>query len=256
MRLAGEIALVTGSTAGIGRAIAVEFAAQGARVGVHGRDAGRGGAVVDQIVAAGGDATFLAGDLTDEDACRGLVASIVAQLGGLTVLVNNAVASTGSHDATVGELDTAAWEHALRVNLTAPMWLCRDAIPHLRAAGHGSIVNVSSRQAERPSPGLAAYAASKGGMNALTRAVAVEEARHGIRCNTISPGYVINERRDADLAPERRARLEAMHLTRLAEARDVAFAAVYLASHESALLTGINLQLDGGSSVARAASLG
>ena len=256
MRLAGEIALVTGSTAGIGKAIAVEFAAQGARVGVHGRDERRGGAVVDQIVGAGGDAIFVAGDLADEDTCRRVVASTAAHFGGLTVLVNNAVATTGGHDAAVADLDTAAWEQALRVNLTAPMWLCREAVPHLRTAGHGSIVNVSSRQAERPSRGFAAYAASKGGMNALTRSVAVDYARDGIRCNTISPGYVINERRDADLAPERRARLEAMHLTRLGEARDVAFAAVYLASRESELLTGINLQLDGGSSVARAASLG
>jgi NAD(P)-dependent dehydrogenase (short-subunit alcohol dehydrogenase family) len=172
------------------------------------------------------------------------------------VLVNNAVATTGTYDAAVGDLTTEGWERAVRVNLTAPMWLCRDAIPHLRAAGHGSIVNVSSRQAERPSRGLAAYAVSKGGLNALTRAVAVDYAAEGIRCNTISPGYVLNTRRDAELAPERRQRLEAMHLTRLGEARDVAYAAVYLASRESELLTGINLQLDGGSSVVRAASLG
>ncbi len=256
MRLAGEIALVTGSTAGIGEAIAVEFAAQGARVAVHGRDAARGEAVVQQITAAGGDACFVAGDLADEATCRGLVAETVARFGGVTVLVNNAVASTGGRDAGVAEMDTDAWERALRVNLTAPMWLCREVIPHLRAAGHGSIVNVSSRQAERPSRGLAAYAASKGGLNALTRAVAVDYAADGIRCNTISPGYVINRRRDADLDPARRRRLEGMHLTRLGEARDVAYAAVYLASRESELLTGVNLQLDGGSSVVRAATLG
>lgn len=256
MRLVGETALVTGSTAGIGKAIALEFAAQGARVCVHGRDAARGAAVVDQIVGGGGEATFLAADLGTEPACRDLVAAAAARWEELTVLVNNAVASPDGHDAAVGELDTQYWEYALRVNLTAPMWLCRAAIPYLVDAGHGSIVNVSSRQAERPSPGLAAYAASKGGLNALTRSIAVEYARQGIRCNTISPGYVINERRDAELAPERRRRLEAMHLTRLGEARDVAWAAVYLASRESELLTGINLQLDGGSSIARAASLG
>jgi NAD(P)-dependent dehydrogenase (short-subunit alcohol dehydrogenase family) len=136
------------------------------------------------------------------------------------------------------------------------MWCCRAAIPLLRAAGHGSIINISSRQGERPSAGLAAYAASKGGLNSLTRALAVEGAPDRIRCNTISPGYVVNERRDADMSPERRSRLEAMHLTRLGEARDVALAAVYLASSESEFLTGINLQLDGGGSIARAASLG
>jgi len=256
VRLAGEIALVTGSTAGIGEAIALEFGAEGARVAVHGRDAGRGHAVVDRITAAGGEACFVPGDLAEEATSRDLIAATVARFGGLTVLVNNAVATTGTYDAAVGDLTTEGWERAVRVNLTAPMWLCRDAIPHLLAAGHGSIVNVSSRQAERPSRGLAAYAVSKGGLNALTRAVAVDYAAEGIRCNTISPGYVLNTRRDAELAPERRQRLEAMHLTRLGEARDVAYAAVYLASRESELLTGINLQLDGGSSVVRAASLG
>ncbi|HEV2992923.1 MAG TPA: SDR family oxidoreductase [Acidimicrobiia bacterium] len=256
MRLAGEIALVTGSTAGIGEAIALEFGAEGAKVTVHGRDADRGNAVVERIVDAGGEACFVAGDLGDEATCRELVSATATRFGGLTVLVNNAVATTGTYDAAVADLTTEGWERALRVNLTAPMWLCREAIPRMLAAGHGSIVNVSSRQAERPSRGLAAYAVSKGGLNALTRAVTADYAGQGIRCNTISPGYVLNARRDANLAAERRQRLEAMHLTRLGEARDVAYAAVYLASRESELLTGINLQLDGGSGVVRAASLG
>lgn len=256
MRLAGEIALVTGSTAGIGEAIALEFGAEGAKVTVHGRDPARGNAVVERITAAGGEACFVAGDLVDEATSGDLITETVARFGGLTVLVNNAVATTGTYDAAVAGLTTDGWERALRVNLTAPMWLCRDAIPHMLAAGHGSIINVSSRQAERPSRGLAAYAVSKGGLNALTRAVTADYAGQGIRCNTISPGYVLNTRRDANLAPERRQRLEAMHLTRLGEARDVAYAAVYLASRESELLTGINLQLDGGSGAVRASSLG
>jgi gluconate 5-dehydrogenase len=103
---------------------------------------------------------------------------------------------------------------------------------------------------------LTAYIASKAGLNGLTRAIAVDYADHGIRCNTISPGYVLNDRRDAELDPERRARLEAMHLTRLGEADDIAHAAVYLASSESEYLTGINLALDGGSSIARGSTLG
>ncbi|MFO7589383.1 MAG: SDR family NAD(P)-dependent oxidoreductase [Acidimicrobiia bacterium] len=257
MRLQGEIALVTGSTSGIGRAIAIEFARQGAVVAVHGRDAERGTAVVEQVAAAGGTARFFPADLADEGACEDLVDAVAVWAGGLTVLVNNAVASPdGGKDTTIRAMTTAYWEAAMRVNLSAPMWLCRAALPHMSTAGHGSIVNISSRQAERPSRGLSGYATLKSGLNGLTRALAVEEAAHGIRANTISPGYVINERRDADLSPERRARLEAMHLTRLGEASDVAHAAVYLASHESDFLTGINLQLDGGGSNARAASLG
>jgi NAD(P)-dependent dehydrogenase (short-subunit alcohol dehydrogenase family) len=252
----GELALVTGSTSGIGQAIAIEFAREGASVVVHGRDEGRGAATVAEARESGGEAWFLPADLTQEDTCNQLVADTVERLGGLTVLVNNAVGVAAGRDSIVGELDTDYWEAALRMNATAPMFLCRAALPHMLAAGHGAVVNVSSRQAERPSPGMAAYAASKGALNALTRSLAVEYAKHNIRCNTLSPGFVVNVRRDAAMTPERRTQVEAMHLTRLGNARDAAYAAVYLASRESEFLTGINLQLDGGSSIGRAASLG
>jgi NAD(P)-dependent dehydrogenase (short-subunit alcohol dehydrogenase family) len=257
VRLEGEIALVTGSTAGIGKAVAITFAREGARVLVTGRHAARGAAVVDQIKGAGGEAAFAAADLADEGACGTLVDAAVERFGALTVLVNNAVASAvDGGDGPLTELSDRNWEQTLRVNLTAPMWLARAAIPRMVDAGHGSIINISSRAAERASRGLAGYIASKGGLNALTRSIAVDYAEHNVRCNTISPGYVVNERRDADLSAERRARLEGMHLTRLGQAGDVADAAVYLASRESEFVTGVNLPLDGGSSAARGLTLG
>jgi NAD(P)-dependent dehydrogenase (short-subunit alcohol dehydrogenase family) len=256
-RLSGEVAVVTGSTAfGIGKAIALEFGRQEARVVVHGRNRERGENVAKQILDAGGEATFVQADLNSEDACNDLIAQAVEAFGPVTVLVNNAVASDAASDAALGDLTTDAWEAMFRVNATAPFWLCRAAIPHMISAGHGSIVMVSSRQAERPSKGHAGYTASKGAMNALTRTIAVDYADRNIRCNTVSPGYVVNPGRDAEMTAERRARLESMHLTRLGEAQDIAWAVVYLASHESDYLTGINLQLDGGSSNARAASFG
>src|SRR4029079_18964541 len=133
---------------------------------------------------------------------------------GCTVCVSSA-AGGGAPDGPVADLTTEAWEAILRVDLTAPMWCARAAIPHMRRAGHGTILNVSSRQAERASKGFAAYIAAKSGLNGLTRAIAVDYADDGIRCNTISPGYVLNDRRDADITDERRARYDGLHLTRL-----------------------------------------
>ena len=255
-RLAGEVAIVTGSTSGLGRAVARLFTREGARVVVTGRDRERGRRVTEAITDEGGEAAFVAADLLDEAACDALVATAVDRFGRLTVLVNNAVAKGGLPDGPVTRVTTEAWEATLRVNLTAVAWLCRAAIPEMGKAGHGSIVNISSRAAERGTPGLAAYAASKGGMNALTRSIAVDYARDNVRCNTVSPGYILHERRDADLDEERRHRLEGMHLTRLGTATDVAYAAVYLASTEAEFVTGINLPVDGGSTAARGLVLG
>jgi NAD(P)-dependent dehydrogenase (short-subunit alcohol dehydrogenase family) len=255
MRLAGERVLVTGSTSGIGKQIAIRCAEAGARVAVHGRDRARGTAVVDAITAAGGEAIFMPADLGDEAACATLVDTAAERLGGLTVLVNNAATASGGR-SPIGAFDSAVWERVLRVNLTAVAWLCRAAIPHMLRAGHGSIVNVSSRQAERASPGLAPYAASKGGLNALTRSIAVDYGRQHIRCNALSVGYVLNERRDASMPAERRAELEAMHLTRLGQPDDVAWAVVYLASRESEFVTGALIPVDGGGTIARGRTLG
>jgi NAD(P)-dependent dehydrogenase (short-subunit alcohol dehydrogenase family) len=254
MRLAGERLLVTGSTSGIGKHVAILCAREGARVAVHGRDVARGAAVVETITRAGGEAVFLPADLAGESACTALVETAAARLGGLTVLVNNAAVAIGRKP--VGELDTASWEQVLRVNLTSVAWLCRAAIPHMLRAGRGSIVNVSSRQAERASPGFASYVASKGGLNALTRSIAVDYGRQGIRCNALSVGYVVNERRDAAMSAERRAELEAMHLTRLGHPDDVAYAVVYLASRESEFVTGALIPIDGGGTIARGRVLG
>lgn len=255
MRLAGERVLVTGSTSGIGKQVAIRCAGEGARVAVHGRDVARGSAVVRAITEAGGDAVFVPAELAEEAACATLVDSAAERLGGLTVLVNNAAAGSGGR-SPIGAFDSAVWERVLRVNLTAVAWLCRAAIPHMLRAGHGSIVNVSSRQAERASAGLAPYVASKGGLNALTRSIAVDYGRQNIRCNGLSVGYVVNERRDADMSPERRAELEAMHLTRLGRPDDVAWAVVYLASGESEFVTGALIPVDGGGTIARGRVLG
>jgi NAD(P)-dependent dehydrogenase (short-subunit alcohol dehydrogenase family) len=245
-RLDGEVALVTGSTSGIGAAIAMQFTTEGARVIVTGRDAARGESVVAQCEGRG---AFVAADLADPLAAVALVDATVAQFGALTILVNNAALS--QPDGPVAELDDERWLAILDVDLLAPARLCRAAMPHLRACGHGSIVNISSRVASRAVRGSAGYTSAKGALEALTRSIAVDEASHRVRCNAISPGYVFNERRDANITDDERARREAMHLLGLGTGEDVAQAAVYLASSESRWLTGAVLPLDGGSSAAR-----
>ena len=245
-RLAGEVALITGSTAGIGAAIARRFAAEGAAVVITGRDADRGATVA---ASCGGQAIFVAADLGRPESAELLVASAVSQLGGLSVLVNNA--ATAEPDGPVATLDDERWLQILTIDVLAPARLCRAAMPHLRESGHGAIINISSRAASRAPRGMAGYVSAKGALEAMTRSIAVDEARFGVRCNAISPGYVLNERRDASISDDERARREAMHLLGLGTGDDVAFAAVYLASQESRWLTGAVLPLDGGSSAAR-----
>src|SRR5690606_23929054 len=144
-------------------------------------------------------------DLTREDDARGLVRETIDRLGTVTILVNNAVApEVIARDAALTDVDTAVWEDMYRVNVLGAVWLMQEAVEHMRGAGRGSIVNVSSRTAERASPRLAAYTASKGAMNALTRSITLDYAREGIRCNTVQPGYILHEERDAQLDPERR----------------------------------------------------
>jgi NAD(P)-dependent dehydrogenase (short-subunit alcohol dehydrogenase family) len=250
-RLDGEVALVTGSTSGIGAEIARLFAVEGAKVVVTGRNAERGAAVA----AATGEAVFVPGDLADPQAPERLVAAAVERFGSLTVLVNNAIESD-AHDGPVTDVSDETWERVLTVNVVAAARLCRAAIPVMAETGHGSIVNISSKAAQRAPRRLAAYIASKGALEALTRSIAVDYADQGIRCNTLSPGYVLNDRRDANLSDERRQQLQGMILTRLTLARDIAYAALYLASKEAEVVTGIVLPVDGGGSTARARTLG
>ena len=249
-RLAGETAIITGATSGLGKALALRFAEEGAQVVVAGRNAERGQAVCQAIVEVGGEAIFAEVDLASDTCGEELVGQAVGQFGKLTVLVNNAVDLGG--DGPVTENSAETWDRIMRVNVVAVGLLCRAAIPEMRLAGRGSILNISSRTAERASPKLAAYTAAKGALNSLTRSVALDYAHGGIRCNTIQLGYVLHESRDANNTPQRQAEIEAMGLTRPATADDVCHACVYLASREAEVVTGITLNVDSGSTAARA----
>ena len=256
-RLLGEVAIVTGSTSGLGREIARLFASEGCMVTVTGRHADRGRATVEAIQSAGGHAAFVPADLTNEEQCQSLVTDAASRWGNVTVLVNNAVASSPGHgDGKVTEVSPASFEEVLRVNLVSAATMCSLVILQMLEAGHGSIVNISSRAAERGTPGLAAYTASKGGLNALALSITADYASRGVRCNTVQPGYILHERRDAALTADQRSVRQAMQLTRLATATDVAYAALFLASRESEVISGITLPVDGGSTAVRGRTLG
>ncbi|MBV9841901.1 MAG: SDR family oxidoreductase [Sphingomonadaceae bacterium] len=253
-RLAGKTALVTGSTAGCGAAIARRFAREGAKVVVTGRSEERGRAIVAEIEAAGGVARFLAADLSIEEWAETLVAGTVEAFGGLDILVNNASPTELQRgpsriDAPVTRLATADMESLWRGALYSYFWMCRYSLSAMIAGKRGgSVVNISSTVSIAGVEGADAYTAAKGAINATTRSMAVEYAPHGIRVNAILLGLIIT----SDVAErliedeEAGATLRERHLTRHGRPEDIAAAALFLASDEAAFITGSELRADGG----------
>jgi NAD(P)-dependent dehydrogenase (short-subunit alcohol dehydrogenase family) len=259
-RVAGKVAVVVGAgqtpgdTIGNGRATALAFARQGARVVAVDRDLSSAEATCELVMAEGGDATALRADITSEEDCRRLAADAVTIGGRVDILVNNVGVGTGDSGATT--LTEDAWDLIFAVNLKG-MWLtCKHLLPPMRAQGGGAIVNMSSLAAIAAAPMLA-YKTSKAGVNALTQYLAGANAKHGIRVNAVMPGFIdtpmaITQTAAATgLDPDdlRRARDAAIPLgRRMGTAWDVANAVLFLASDEAGFITGAVLPVDGGQS--------
>ena len=251
--LSGKVALITGSTRGVGEAMARDFAAQEASVVVTGRTRERGELVAKSIQAAGGEALFVPADIGSHSDVETLIEATVERFGRVDVLVNNAAPTEamGHNTTRLAEHGWKEFEDVMRIGLYGAVWACQFAIPHMQRAGGGSIVNISSLAAIQGCPGLPSYTCAKGALTALTRQLAVDYGPDNIRVNTIVLGLIVNELTSPLLAvPELVEGLAAMHLTtRLGDNHDVARVAAYLAGDEGGFLTGTELRVDGGVSI-------
>jgi NAD(P)-dependent dehydrogenase (short-subunit alcohol dehydrogenase family) len=247
-RLAGRAALITGAGSGIGRESALLFAAEGAAVVVADRDAAAGEAAVRAIEAAGGRARFVATDVSLSADVARAVAECERAFGALHVVFNNA-GIFPAQDGSPVDTPESVWDQVMAVNLKSVFLGCKHGIPALLRAGGGSIINTASFVAVMgAATSQIAYTASKGGVLALTREVAVEYARRGIRANALCPGPVDTPLLAQLLAdPAARARrLVHVPMGRLAKASEVARAALFLASDDSAYVNGSTFLVDGG----------
>lgn len=247
-RLENKVALITGAGGGIGRAAATLFAAEGARVVAVDADERAGRAAVDEVNVRSGTAAFIRADVSKAADVQAMIAFAESQFGALHVLFNNAGIFPDA-DGSVVDTDEAVFDHVIAVNLKGVFLGCKYGIPALLRAGGGAVINTASFVAVIGSAtSQSAYTASKGGVLALTREIAIEFARRGIRSNALCPGPVNTPLLQSLLAdPARRARrLVHLPMGRLAEPEEIAAAALYLASGESSYVNGTAFLVDGG----------
>ena len=256
-KLKDKVAFLTGAGAGIAKATAKLFVAEGAKVAIIEMNREVGDAAEKEIRAAGGDALFIETDVTKDDSMKRAMDATIAKFGKLDIIFNCAGGSL-QEDLPVHEMDLAVWHHTINLNLLHPFLSCRHVIPHMIKAGGGSIVNVTSHL------GLVgslkpAYAATKGGIISFTKTLAAQYVQYGIRANAVAPGSVRTERQIAryenkdfvekpSAASRERAVFQKLYPFSKGEPEDIAAIAVFLASDESRMLTGTPIAADGGRS--------
>lgn len=248
MNLDGRVALVTGSSRGIGASIARRFAESGAKVAVNGRDEGAVESVCSDIVRRGGEAIGILADVTDFQAIERMRERIERELGPVDVLVANA-GGNAERPGPIESISVDGWRASLDVNLTGTFLTIRSFLPGMKERKGGSIITISSAAARRPSPySPVAYAAAKAGIELLTKDVAAQAGPSGVRANCIAPETILTERNDAQMPEETKRQLVESHpVRRLGTPDDVAEAALFLASDASAWISGVVLDVAGGS---------
>jgi NAD(P)-dependent dehydrogenase (short-subunit alcohol dehydrogenase family) len=242
--LEGKVAYVTGASRGIGRAIALALAANGADVALAARSEAGLASVGAEIEAMGRRALVCAGDLTDADVIAGGVERTIGELGGLDVVVNNA--GRLGHVGPLVDLRADGWEKVLQLDLNVAYLVCKAAGPHMLGQGRGSVVNIASTAGVRGVPGLSAYSVAKAGLIQLTRSLAKEWAGSGVRCNAISPGFVYTDMSTTGGPDFVATTLPFIPMGRWAQPEEVSSLAVFLASEAASYVTGANFVVDGG----------
>ncbi len=249
MRLLNKVAVITGGNSGIGKATAILFAKEGAKVVISGRDLEMGREVVDTIKKFGGKAAFIRADVSKEAEVKNLIDFAIRLYGKVDVLFNNAGVEL---QKPVTETTEEELNNVLNVNLKGTFFGCKHAIPHLIKQGGGSVINTASIAGLVGSPGLAAYCASKGGVVLLTKQVALDFAKSGVRVNCVCPGATMTPMIERFVSkspnPEKTFEdLAKMHpMGRMAKPEEIANAVLFLASDESSFVTGQALAVDGG----------
>jgi 3-oxoacyl-[acyl-carrier protein] reductase len=247
-RLANKVAIVTGAGSGFGKGIAARFTAEGARVVVNDLDAENGERTVRDIVQSGGEARFVAGDVSRDADVEHIVEFALSAYGALDVVVNNA--GTTHRNQPMLDVTEAEFDRVYAVNVKSLYLMAKHAVPHMRARRNGVLITIASTAGVRPRPGLTWYNGSKGAAIVTSRSMAAELARDNIRVNIINPvagETAMLERFMGEDTPEKRAQFVAsIPLGRLSQPSDVATAAVFFASDEASFITGACLEVDGG----------
>ena len=245
--LTNKVAVVTGSTLGIGRGIVEHFAAIGARVVVHGRDEKRVREVVDGLRASGHEADAVAADLANVDDCRRVVRFAIERFGGVDVLVNNAASTARGY---LEDVPVELWDSIMAINLRAPFLCLQEAVKSMKGRGGGSIVNIGSVNAYIGEPKLGPYSVSKGGLMTMTKNAAATLNRYRIRVNQINVGWTLTEGEERVKREEGKGdewldeAIATRPFGRMLLPHDVALAAAYFASDDSALVTGAVMDLE------------